>query len=82
MPQGTKISFVTWPTGEVDQESLTIAGEGQAKAGFIAHFFPHRLFGDVGPAAIDALWRAARDHGFKVHTVSIAKGGEPTLERP
>jgi hypothetical protein len=84
MPQGTKISFVTWPTGEVDGESITLAGERAAIRSFVQTFLPSKFFGPLGDlyvVGLEGLWKSAKDRGFKVHTIAIAKNGEPTLER-
>jgi hypothetical protein len=85
MPQGTKISFVTWPDGTVDGESLTLAGQRIALRQFMQTFLPSRFFGPLGDLyviGLEGLWKSAKDHGFKVHTIAIGKDGQPTLEVP
>jgi hypothetical protein len=84
MSQGTKISFVTWPTGEVEGESLTLGGERIAMRQFMQTFLPSRFLGPLGDLyviGLEGLWKSAKDRGFKVRTIAIGADGAPTLER-
>jgi hypothetical protein len=66
MPQGTKISFVTWPDGKVDGRSVTLHGETMARENFIATYLPEEWFGRVPTGYVtETLWKGARDKGFR-----------------
>lgn len=81
MPQGVKISFVTWPDGRVDDGSLTIAGERTARKLFCASYLPEQWFGrGTVDYVVDSLWNGAREKGFRSHTITIGKDGKPVLE--
>lgn len=80
MPQGTKISFVTWPDGRVDEASLTLFGERFAREAFLADQMKHLIDAKtVGGYLADEFWRPCRLRGFKVHTIEIGEDGKPVL---
>ena len=82
MPQSENVSFVTWPNGQIDQNSLTVAGETMAKRQFLNYFLPEQWFGEadkvMGWTAIDGLWRAAQSKGFRIYTIRV-KDGQPEI---
>lgn len=80
MPQSKTISFVTYPDGRVDEQSITVAGERIARERFIATWLPTEFFGAAPTGyAADGIWRGAAEKGFRVHTIEIAKDGTPSL---
>jgi hypothetical protein len=80
MPQGTKISFVVWPDGKVDEQSLTVSGERFARESFIASYLPERFFGKAPRDYIaDRIWDGAREKGFRSYTIEIGIDGNPIL---
>jgi hypothetical protein len=82
MAEGTKISFVTWPNGQVAGESVTIHGKEGAIRGFVESFLPEEWFGrEHFSYASRSLWEGARKKGFRVHTIEIGEDGKPTLEK-
>lgn len=82
MPQSTKISFVVFPDGKVDERSLTVCGEEMARQRFIAGWLPADTFGNsLSGYALDALWRGCREKGVRSYTVEIAEDGTPRLAK-
>jgi hypothetical protein len=80
MPQGTKISFVVFPDGKIDEGSLTIGGETAARERFIAGWLPERFFGNA-PTGYGGgqIWRGAYEKGARSYTIELDKDGKPTL---
>jgi len=81
MAQSQNISFVIWPSGQVDSRSLTLHGKRAAIEGFIRAYLPSEYFGEASGYVADTLWRSARDNGFRVYTITIGKDGKPVLEK-
>lgn len=80
MPQSTKISFVVFPDGKVDEQSLTVSGETMARERFIAGWLPERFFGNAARGyAAGQLWRGAWEKGARSYTIEIREDGEPAL---
>jgi hypothetical protein len=80
MAQGTRISFVVWPDGRVDDRSLTLCGERIAREGFINGYLPEEWFGRSSRSYIaDTLWRGATEKGFRSYTIEIGADGKPRL---
>ena len=79
MAQGTKISFVVWPDGKIDDHSLTICGEHSARVAFIMSYLPEQWFGNSSSSAADTLWRGASAKGFRSYTIEIDADGKPKL---
>lgn len=80
MPQSEKISFVVWPNGEIDGNSLTISGERIARERFVRSYIPEQWFGDkAGSYVTDTLWRGAQEKGFRCYTIKLDKSGQPVL---
>ena len=81
MPQGTRISFVVWPDGKIDDRSLTICGERIARESFIAGYLPEQWFGrDSRSYVADTLWRGAAEKGFRSYTIEVDASGKPILK--
>jgi hypothetical protein len=80
MGQGRAIYFVTFPDGKVDEASINIYSEGQAKLGVIRSWLPERLFGSKWAnqysMVVSELWNEMKEKGFKVHTIEWP-GTEP-----
>jgi hypothetical protein len=82
MTQGTTISFVIWPDGKLDENSLTVAGQKIARERFIAGWLPERWFGTPAIGYVtDTLWRGAYDKGLRSYTIEIDKDGKPVLQK-
>lgn len=80
MAQGTQISFVVWPDGEVDGRSLTVGGERIAREAFISGYLPMQWFGNSSSHVADTLWRGATERGFRSYTIEIGEDGIPKLK--
>jgi hypothetical protein len=81
MPQSPKISFVVWPNGEVDENSLTVSGETIARERFVSSYLPEQWFGNTSRGYVaGTLWRGAQDKGFRSYTIKINKDGVPVLD--
>ena len=82
MTQGMKISFVVWPDGRVDENSLTIYGEETARRAFCASYLPEKWFGrEAVNYAARSLWEGASKQGFRSYTIEIGEDGKPKIER-
>ena len=82
MPQGHAISFVTWPDGRVDENSVTVCGQRIARQRFVDSYLPEEGFGNSSREYVaDTLWKGARDKGFRSYTITIGKDGVPQLEK-
>lgn len=82
MPQDTKISFVVFPDGKVDERSLTVSGEDIARQRFIAGWLPEHTFGsNLSGYALNALWQGCREKGCRSYTLEIAPDGTPRVSR-
>lgn len=79
--ESKEISFVTWPDGKVSDASLTVAGEQIAKERHIAQWMLPEWFGKAATGyRASELFRGMEEKGFRVHTIIIAKNGEPKLK--
>jgi hypothetical protein len=76
--QGTRISFVIGPDGELDENSLTHFGEQTARRAFISRHLPGEWVGHSSQI-VDDLWQCARRKGFRSYTIEVAADGKPTL---
>ena len=82
MPQSTTISFVTWPDGKVDENSLTVCGNSKAKERFVAGWLPNIWFGSKSiEYVIHSLWEGAREKGFRCYTIEIGADGEAKVQK-
>lgn len=80
MPQSTKISFVVFPDGKVDEKSLTVCGEEIARQRFIAAWLPEETFGkEISGYAFDSIWRSCQTKGCRSYTLEIGADGEPRV---
>jgi hypothetical protein len=83
MPQSTKISFVVFADGKVDEGSLTVGGEEIARHRFIAGWLPSHIFGSLPNAgySMDRIWQGAHEKGARSYTIEIGVDGEPKLTK-
>ena len=82
MPQSTTISFVTWPNGNVDENSLTVCGDIIARERFVAGWLPINWFGSRAIGyAVHSLWDGAREKGFRCYTIEIGADGEAKVQK-
>jgi hypothetical protein len=82
MPQSTKISFVVFPDGKVDERSLTVCGEELARRRFISAWLPEETFGnEISDYAFSSMWRSCQTKGCKSYTLEIGPDGEPSVAK-
>ena len=80
MPQGDTISFVIFPDGKLDEQSLTVSGRQIAIQRCIGAWLPERYFGRAPSGYVaDSLWKEMREKGFKVYTIKIGPDGSPIV---
>jgi hypothetical protein len=80
MPQSTKISFVVFPEGKVDERSLTVCGEEMARERFILEWLPESTFGrDISGYALASIWQSCAKNGCRSYTLEIGPNGEPQV---
>lgn len=80
MSESYEISFVTWPNGKVDENSLTVGGERIAKARIVQSWLPTQWFGSIDDYKLSQLFLGMENKGFKVHTIVIGKDDEPKIK--
>lgn len=79
MPQAEKISFVVFPDGGVDENSLTVSGQTMAIERCINAWLPEKFFGKgLDGYEAQGLWRTMSEKGFKVYTIEM-QDGKPVL---